>query len=144
MDITFPSDTKNTIDAIRSAIGRPVEFVYESKVPCSACSLDPVTDTSTNSFCLVCSGVGYVITYSGVVISGHITQGPIDGMQWATGGQYYDGDCRVQIEYTPTNITVVDKTTYVLLDGKKFDVRKKILRGVKEINRVILDMIERK
>ncbi len=142
--ITWPSDTKVIIDAIRAVIGRPVNFYTEIKTPCSACSIDPITDTSTNSFCLVCSGVGYVIVYSGTTISGHVTQGPIDGMRWATGGQYYDGDCMVQIEYTPSNITVVDNASYVIVDNKKFDVRKKILRGVKNINRIILDMIERK
>jgi hypothetical protein len=144
MNITFPSDTKNVIDAIRTAIGRPVTFVSESKIPCSACSIDPTTDTSVNVFCLSCSGVGYIITYSGIIISGHVTQGPIDGMQWATGGQYFDGDCRVQIEYTQSNITVVDNATYVVVDNKKFDVRKKILRGIKEINRILVDLIERK
>jgi hypothetical protein len=143
MLITFPSDTKQVIDAIRAAIGRPVDFYQEIRTPCSACTIDPVTDTSTNSFCLVCSGEGYIVTYSGTTISGHITQGPIDGLQWATGGQYYDGDCRVQVEYTPGNITVIDNASYIMVDGKKFDIRKKILRGVKEINRFIIDTIER-
>lgn len=143
MYITFPTNTKEVIDAIRSSIGRPVQFYTELKTPCSACSIDPVTDTSTNSFCLVCSGAGYVYTYSGTIIQAHITAGQIDGPQWATGGQYVDGDCRIQIEYTPSNITVVDHAAYVLIDAKKFDVRKKILRGVKEINRILIDLIER-
>lgn len=143
MQIVFPENTEEVIDAIRNAIGRDVLFVAEVKVPCSACSIDPVTNTSTNSFCLVCSGVGYIITYSGATISGHVTQGQTDYMQWTPGGQYYDGDCRVQIKYTPENITIIDNASYVMVDDQKFDIRKKTFRGVKNLNRILLDLIER-
>lgn len=144
MNIIWPTDEeKEVVDAIRAAIGRPVIFVAEIKTDCPACNLDPITDTSTNPFCLVCSGVGYLIVYSGTTISGHITQGPTDYMQWFVGGQLKDGECRVQIEYTPGNITVVDNAVYAMIDGTKFDVRKKILRGVKAINRILVDLIQR-
>jgi len=143
MLITFPTNTTEVIDAIRSAIGREVTFYAEYSVPCSACTLDPVTNTSTNSFCLVCSGEGYVITYSGTTLTGHVTHYPSEIMQWSTGGQYIEGDCRVQIKYTPANITVVDTASYAIIDGKKFDVRKKIMRGFRELNRILIDLIQR-
>lgn len=143
MQITFPDNTREIINAIRGAIGRNVVFYSGYQTDCPACDIDPVTNTSTNSFCTVCSGVGYIVVWSGTTISGHITQGPTDYMQWATGGQYVDGDCRVQIEHTPTNLTVVDSASFVMIDGKKFDIRKKILRGVKEINRILIDLLER-
>ena len=143
MEITFPSDTTDTIDAIRGAIGRGIYFYREYQVPCSACVIDPVTNTSTNSFCISCSGIGYIVTASSVVITGHITHAPSETMNWTAAGKYYEGDCRVQIKYTPDNITVVENTSYMMVDGKKFDVRKRTLRGVPEINRILIDAIER-
>ncbi len=143
MVITFPSDTRQTINSIRNVIGRPINFMTEVKTPCSACSIDPVTDTSTNSWCLVCSGVGYTIVYSGDTILAHITQGQTEHMQWSTGGQYIDGDIRAQIEYTPGNITVLDHAAYVMVDGKPYDIRKRILRGAKDLNRILVDCIEK-
>jgi hypothetical protein len=47
MLISFPEDTEDTIDAIRDAIGREIDFVTATFSGCSTCSLDPVTDTST-------------------------------------------------------------------------------------------------
>ncbi len=143
MLITFPSDTKDTIDAIRNAIGRPVTFYTENRAVCTGCSIDPITDTSTNSFCTVCSGVGYVITFSGVVISGHITHAPSELMQWQTGGKLVDGDCRVQIEYTEANLALLPSVSYANVDGNTFDVRKWMLRGVPEVNRILIDFIQR-
>jgi len=140
--ITFPSNTKDIIDKIRVAIGRDVQFYAEVKDTCSGCTLDPITDTSVDSFCQVCDGIGYVITYSGTTISGHVTWGKADQLGWATGGQYLEGDCRVQIEYTGSNITVVDDSKYVTVDGKRMSVRKKILRGAQDLNRILIDLDE--
>lgn len=140
--ITFPSDTTDTIDAIRGAIGRDITFWTVSKEPCSGCSVDPVTNKSTNSFCLVCSGLGYIHTYSGYTVSGHVTWGYSELLGWQTGGQIYMGDCRVQIKYTPESIAVVDGCTFADIDGKKLSVKHKTLRGVPAINRIIIDMKE--
>ncbi len=96
------------------------------------------------TFCPVCSGLYWIPIYSGYTISGHVTWGASDSMNWYTGGQVFEGDCRVQIEYTDDIITVINNTDYVMVDGKKMDIRKTILRGVKELNRILLDLIERK
>jgi len=64
------------IDAIRGAIGRDVTFnIVASSTGCPDCSLDPVTNTSTDSFCQTCDGKYWIPVYSGVVVSGHITYG---------------------------------------------------------------------
>ena len=144
MPITWPSNTVTIIDEIRGAIGRDVTFiVLASSVPCPVCSLDPVTNTSTDSFCLVCSGVYHIPVYSGYTTSGHVTWGKLDKLEWLSGGQYYDGDCRVQIKYTTEHVTIVDNTKWLEVDGKQMEIKKRIYRGVQPLNRILLDLIER-
>lgn len=143
MTIYWPSDTKSIIDDIRDAIGRPVTFYVSTVSGCSVCSLDPISNESTDSFCPSCSGLYWIPVYSGVEITAHITWGHSDNPYWYTGGQIYEGDCRIQIEYTPENVVIVDTSDYVEVDGKKMDIRPKILRGVKTLNRILLDLIER-
>jgi len=144
MAITWPSNTKSIIDEIRGAIGRDVTFhIVASSIPCDYCDLDPTTNTSIDSFCPVCSGNYWIPVYSGVTISGHVTWGNADILNWQTGGMLMDGDCRIQIEYTPENITVVDATEWVEVDNKELEIKKRIYRGVKELNRIILNLIER-
>lgn len=143
MTIYWPSDTKTIIDDIRGAIGREVTFQVRTVSGCSLCTLDPISNESTNSFCPSCSGLYWIPVYSGADILAHITWGQSDEMNWKSGGQIYEGDCRIQIEYTPENITIVDTSDYVEVDGKKMDIRKKILRGVQALNRILLDLIER-
>lgn len=142
--ISWPSNTKNIIDQIRGAIGRDITFyIVDTETVCPECDIDPVTNTSTNSFCTTCSGLGYIYTYSGVTVSGHITWGFSEMLNWQTGGRLYDGDCRVQIEYTEANLSAVDNCRWVEVDGKIMQVIKKILRGFKEINRILIDLKEK-
>lgn len=139
MLITFPDNTIEVIDKIRGAIGRPVSFyVISDTTTCSGCTLDPVTNTSTNSFCPVCSGNYYMYTYSGVSISGHIFWNSSDMLNWPSAGFIFEGDCRVQIKYTPANLNTTDVAKYVIVDNKKMSIGKKAFRGVPEINRIIL------
>jgi hypothetical protein len=143
MAITFP-DTVTIIDDIRSAIGRDIIFVQATLSGCtySGCSLDPIANSSINSYCPACSGLYWIPIYSTVTISGHVTWAPSDYNNWQTGGQQIDGDCRVQIKYTPANVVVVESSKWVEVDGKKLQVRKKMLRGVKQLNRILIDLIE--
>lgn len=144
MNITFPETTTETIDAIRGTIGRDITFVVTvSSISCHVCELDPITNTSMDQFCVYCSGLYYTPVYSGYTISGHVTWAGADIMGWVTGGQYFDGDCRVQIKYTAENLTIVDNTKYVEVDNKILTIKSKILRGVQNLNRIILDLIER-
>lgn len=144
MNIVWPNDTKDVIDNIRGAIGRDVEFyVVASSIACSVCSLDFTTGHSTDSFCPICSGVYWVPVYSGYTISGHVTWANADILQWYPGGQQFDGDARVQIEYTITNLNIVDRSEYVHVDNKIMEIKNFILRGVQSINRILIDMIEK-
>jgi len=145
MLISFPEDTESTIDAIRDAIGRDVNFVTTTVSGCTAsgCSLDPVTDTSTNSFCVVCSGLYWIPTYINNSVNAHITWAGADILGWVAGGQYFDGDCRVQVKYTTTSLNLADNANHLIVDGKTMTVKSKTLRGVQDINRIILDLIEK-
>lgn len=143
MPITFPNNTKNIIDNIRGAIGRYVEFVTVLEEDCATCQTDPITHQSLDSWCPTCSGVGYVYTYSGAFIEAHVTHAPAEMLQWSTGGQYFEGDCRVQIEYTPANVTILGITDHVVVDGQNYDIRKQMLRGVPAVNRILVDLIEK-
>lgn len=145
MTISFPSNTEDTIDAIRDAIGRNVTFVTVSSIACTAsgCSLDPVTNTGTNSFCTTCSGLYWIPSFSNYTVKAHVTWGNADQLNWVTGGQLFEGDCRIQLKYTQELLTEIERTDYILVDNKRFEVKSKIYRGVPEINRVILDLIER-
>ena len=143
MYISFPEDTEETIDAIRDAIGRDVNFVTVTLSGCSVCSLDPVTNTSTDSFCPVCSGLYWIPSYINNLVNAHVTWAGADILGWVAGGQYFDGDCRVQIKYTNTNLNLADNAEYIVVDNKIMTVKSKILRGVQNLNRIILDLIER-
>lgn len=144
MFITFPSNTVEVIDAIRGAIGRDVTFyVVASSTACPTCGIDPVTNTAIDSFCLTCSGVGYLYTYSGATMSGHVTWGHSELLNWQSTGQQFEGDCRVQVKYTEANLEAVENAKWVDVDGKDMMVLKKTLRGVQPINRILVDCIER-
>jgi hypothetical protein len=143
VDIVFPSNTKEIIDAIRGAIGRNVDFYVPTISGCDVCSLDPVTNTSTDSFCPVCSGEYWIKSYTTLTVSGHITWAPSDTLSWYAGGKVFDGDCRISIEYTDENSDAVEKADYIVADNKELEIRKTTFRGFQPINRIIIDAIER-
>lgn len=143
MIITFPTNTREIINAIRSGIGRTITFYREVKTPCSGCSIDPITDTSTDSFCIICNGNGYVYSYSGYPVLAHITHGPINDLDWRTGGQIFLGDGKVQIEYTQANDEITEDAKYVVVDQLEFTIDTKNYRGVPELNRIVLDLKKR-
>jgi hypothetical protein len=144
MIIAFPTNTKEIIDEIRDAIGRPVQFmVIASATACPACYLDPVNNTSTDSFCPVCHGAYWIPVMSGTMVTGHVSWGKSDQMRWETGGQWWEGSCGVQIEYTPENQILVNDAIYVVVDDKEMEIRKSMMRGVKDINRILIDLIEK-
>jgi hypothetical protein len=146
MILSWPSETfrPEFNNATISAIGRPVEFLYVySSYPCPVCSLDPVSNTSTDSFCVVCSGAYWLETISGVSISGHVTWKPADKLGWVTGGQLWEGDCRVRINYTDGIFAIIDKTKTVVVDDKEMQIKTIDLRGSPTVNRIILMLRER-
>lgn len=139
--ITFPNDTVDIIDQIRNAIGRPIVFqVISSGLVCPTCGVNPFTNTAIDPFCVTCSGVGYIYSYSYVTVTGHVTWGHNDLPNWVTGGQYFTGDCLVQIKFTEDNQSMIEKTKYVYVDNVRMRITSKILRGVPGINRILLDL----
>lgn len=143
MVIVFPEDTEDVINDIRDAIGRDVIFTTITTSGCPTCGLDPTTGHSTDSFCPVCSGLYWIPTPTYYPIKAHITWANADILQWHPGGQQFDGDVRIQIEYTEANLAVADDAIEVLVDNKVTEIKSKILRGVQNINRIILDLMEK-
>lgn len=141
--ITFPEDTEATIDSIRDAIGRPTEWHMVTLSGCAICELDPITNTSTDSFCPVCSGIFWIPSYEVTIISGHVTWGFSEQLGWVTGGQLMEGECRVQIKYTVANLDTIENAKKIFVDGKEMQMEKKTLRGVKNINRILIDLNEK-
>lgn len=143
MKITFPKDTAETIHDIIDTIGRDVTFYTISSYPCSGCSLDPVTNTSTNSFCPSCSGVYWIPVFSGYTVKAHVTWKFADLQQWETGGWNFAGDGIIKVVISGPIMEVIENTDYVAFDDKTVNIEKITLLGVPALNRVILDFKER-
>jgi len=144
MTIIWPDNTDEIIDSIRDAIGREIEFEYlAGTIPCSACSLDPVTNTSDDSFCPVCSGLYWIETISGYTVSGVVTWGPSDRPEWESGGQMLGGDCVIQVNLDDDILEILPKTKTVVVDEHTMEIRRKQLRGVKNLNRILISLIEK-
>jgi len=137
--ITFPSDTKDTIDAIRSAIGRDISaFVTTSVSGCALCSLDPINNTSTDSTCSGCNGYYWISSQTEVTITGHVRWYPFDEQNFTPGGIVYQGDCVVTVEYSLPILQTVQDADYFSVDSKRMVLDKYLLRGKPDVNRIRL------
>lgn len=125
--------------------GRPVTFYVVASVSgCPSCELDPVTQTSTDSYCPVCSGVYWIPTYSGWGVVAHVTWGQLDRQAWETGGMLDNGECTVKFIYSGYMEPIIHDAAYVVVDDRIMDVQPGIiLRGVPQKNRVIVKLKER-
>jgi len=138
----WPSTVRSTIESIISEIGRDVEFYYVySSYGCPVCSLDPVTDTSTDSYCATCSGTYWIDVYSGVTMSAHVTWKFDYRNEFETGGINLIGDAQVKVMHTPDRETLVKDTEYLVVDGKTMNIEKTTLLGT-PINRIVCDLKE--
>ena len=142
MTVFFPTNTKETIDAIRNTIGRDVYIYTDVKVPCSGCSIDAVTGNSTNPFHAVCSGTGWITSVSGYTVKAHVYNKPVDRLEWVRGGQLNIGDAGIQIAYSTEVENIIDNCSYITVDNRKYDVEKKEVRGVSSVNRMIVYLKE--
>ena len=145
MTITFPNNTKDKIDDIRDAIGRTIIFnslAGQQACTASGCSLDPVTNVSTNSFCPVCGGEYWVDVISGYPLTAHVRWNSMDKGVGYTAGEVFEGECRVQIEYTALNVTIVNTSETVEVDGKLMSIDRRIYKGVPTLNRIVLILNE--
>lgn len=131
------------IDDIRGLVGRDVDFYVPTLSGCSVCVLDPVTNTSTDSLCSGCGGDYWIKTYVITTVTGHITWGGMDALNWQTGGQLFDGDCRIQIKLKNDTLDMLDNSDFVIADNRTLEIKSKILRGVPTLNRVLVDCIEK-
>src|SRR5690349_21577545 len=141
--ITWPAGTRDVIEEIINAIGRDVTFVTSTLSGCYNCDLDPVTDTSTDSFCPICSGLYWIPTYSGHDITAHVTWKFSDKQDWQTGGMTFLGDGIVKVMYSGPYMDIIEETDYMVVDGSQVNIEKVTLLGVPSVNRIILDFKER-
>lgn len=140
----FPSDTRVQIEEIINQIGREVTFyLVETLSGCYSCNLDPFTNTSMDSYCEVCSGQYWIPTYSGWSTTAHVLWGHSEDNDWHTGGIVENGDCMVKFMHSQEAEQVVFSSAYVEVDGRTLNVSKINLRGVPEINRILVTLIER-
>jgi hypothetical protein len=140
--IVWP-ETASKVNAIRDAIGRMITiYVTVSGIPCSICNLEPVTNESTDPFCPVCNGYYWLTTISGYPILAHVTHLDTDQPNWTVGGTIFQGGSRIQLEYTMATLSAVDNAAYFMVDDRKFLEKNRALRGVPDINRIVITLKE--
>lgn len=145
MNIIFPSNTKSIITSIIEAIGRDATFYTATLSGCTAsgCSLDPVTNTSTNSFCDTCSGTYWIETLSGYTTKAHVTWKYADSNKWDTGGYVFYGDGIIKVIYSEEMYNIIKAAEFVAIDDKQVSIEKITLLGVPSLNRIICDFKEK-
>jgi hypothetical protein len=143
MTIHWPSNTTEIIDTIRDTIGRDITILVSvSGIACPVCDLNPVSNLSTDPFCPVCSGTYWLNTASGYIVNSHIAIGEID-LPWRVAGGYLEkGKALAQIKYTPQNLYAVENAIHYVVDGKIYTENGVSLRGVPEINRIVITLTE--
>lgn len=133
-------------EIITNSTGRDVDFFYVySSYPCPNPddSYDPVTDTSTNSFCPICSGIYWIPTYSGVTMSGHVTWKFDYKNEFETGGRVFIGDVQVKVMHTEDRERFIkDDVKYLVVDDIVVDIVK-ITKLGNPPNRLIVSCKER-
>jgi len=137
MVITFPTNTDETIRAIRGVIGRDIYMnITVTTSGCSLCGYDPVNNASKDPFCSGCGGLYWIPITEDISESGHVRWYPFDEARYEHGGAVFDGDCIVTIAYTSGNLENVRRANYFLVDGMKMTMDKYTLRGVPQLNRI--------
>jgi len=142
----FPTNTRAIITEIINQDGRQVTFnVLATASGCYNCDLDPVSNTSIDSYCPVCSGQYWINTYSGWTTVAHVTWGRSEEKDWQTGGMIDNGECQVKFMHTPEAEDVVYRAEYVVVDQRIMQPLPGgiILRGVPEVNRIIVRLREK-
>lgn len=140
----WPTNTREVISGIIDEIGRDVEIWYVwSSYACPVCTLDPITDTSNDSFCPTCSGEYWIDVMSGVEELAHVTWKFDFGNEFQTGGRNFIGDARVKFMHTDEMEDLVKEAKYLIVDGKTMNVERTTLLGAPQINRIILDLKEK-
>lgn len=140
----FPLNSRDYIQEMIDDIGRPVQFVEIVSVSgCYLCNYDPIAETSTDSFCPVCSGRYWIPTYSGVELQAHVTYGQVDDKTWVTGGIIDNGTVTVKVMYSGGVPDLINNSEYVIVDDRTYDVVSVDVRGVPEVNRILVKLKEK-
>lgn len=132
-------------EIINNSTGREIElfYVYSTYAcPNPDDSLDPITNTSTNSFCAVCSGTYWIDVYSGVTMSAHVTWKFDYKNEFETGGRIFIGDAQAKVMHSPEREQLVKEAKYLVVDGKTMDTVKTTMLG-NPINRMVISLKER-
>jgi hypothetical protein len=145
MNIVWPSNTTDVVDAIREAAGRPITINYIASV--SGCSnptdsLDPISNKSTNSLCPTCSGQYWIPKIAHYTVNAIIQWGVADDAKWYTGGETHEGDCTAQIKYDASVDHIYQTSMTAVVDNRQMTIHRAIFRGTPTVNRVILVMFE--
>jgi len=146
MSIFWPeSQVITTVNEILSAIGREFTlYVKTSGTPCPQCLssgwYDPVTNSSTNSFCTICQGVYWLNIPSGIILTGHVKWNIGEIPYWNPGGIVPGGDCIITIPYSSGIENKVKNSLRFLVDNKDLTLKGYRLRGVKNPNRIIITL----
>lgn len=142
-NILWPSNTKNIIDSIRNAIGRDIiGMITVTGISCSYCILNPVTNLSTDPFCSGCGGTYWLTTHSGWTVNAHVRWAGAEQPLWQPGGKIIEGDCHITIAFSDENLSLLEKVDYFVVDEKEMYMKKYVLKGVPEINRIKVVLLE--
>jgi hypothetical protein len=140
----FPSNTRDLIEQMIDYDGREITiYTVTSLSGCYNCNLDPVSNTSTDSWCPVCSGEYWIPTYSGTDIKAHVTYGAVENKDWVTGGMIDNGQIQVKFMHSAELEEIVHDSKFFVVDGREMNVSKIILRGVPEVNRILVQLKEK-
>ncbi len=135
MSFVFPEGTFDQINQIRGVVGRIVTInVIEGNTACPDCTLDPITNTSTDSFCETCDGLYWTPVISGYATSGHVRWLSADQNMYTPGGIVPEGDCKVTIQHTDLNMDRVERSNTWVVDSKTLYPLKIQVRGIRGPN----------
>jgi hypothetical protein len=148
MSIFWPpeSDRVTIIDGIRNAIGREITInVKISGIPCPdpTDALDPITNLSVNQFCTTCFGEYWLEDILPITVTGVVSWKGADTPVWSPGGFVFDGDCLIQMKYTASGLANVDAAESFVVDNKVMIKKDVILRGVPQINRILVTLLQK-
>ena len=138
------SKTDEFLNLSLETIGREVTFNYVASVSgCSICSLDPVSNTSTNAFCPVCSGSYWIDMVDTRDILAHVIWKTSENLNWYSAGRQEDGSCSIRINVASGVVQLVDSTKDILVDGRTMQIDKITLKGSPDVNRIIIALQEK-
>lgn len=137
MEITFPSNTKEIIDAIRGVIGRTITIYNSYSLGvCPVCSKDSLLDESLDPFCAACGGTGVLSVVSGTTVSAHVLWGKANSEYKSPAGKIFIGDCKVTVAFSEAILAKIEDSSKFEVDDRNLYLLDYDLRGVPDPNRI--------